>query len=206
MTGWEFGLVYLAWLVGGASPGPATLALASTGMTRGRRPALALALGILAGSASWAFAAALGFGAAMAANAWLAESLRVAGALYILWLAFKSLRSSLSSGASKLGAAAPDDLRRAFLSGLVLHVANPKAIISWAAVYAVVTPPGANPWALASTGLILFTGSILVFVGYALIFSTHAAAKRYASARRWFEAVFGILFGGAALTLLSSRP
>ena len=43
MTGWELALLYLAWLIGGGSPGPATLALASTGMARGRRAALALA-------------------------------------------------------------------------------------------------------------------------------------------------------------------
>ena len=42
MSGWELALLYIAWLVGGASPGPATLALASTGMARGRRTALAV--------------------------------------------------------------------------------------------------------------------------------------------------------------------
>lgn len=205
MTGWEFGAVYLAWLVGGASPGPATLALASTGMARGRRAALALALGILLASAIWAAAAALGFSAAMLANAWLAEALKIAGAVYILWLAAKSLRSAMRPGVSTLGAAAPAEAGRAFFSGLTLHLANPKPILGWGAIYAVVTPPGAGFWDLASTGLILFTGSILVFVGYALLFSTEAAARRYAGARRWFEAVFGVLFGGAALAILTTR-
>lgn len=60
MTGWELALLYIAWLIGGGSPGPATLALASTGMARGRKAALALAMGILVGSGAWGIAAAGG--------------------------------------------------------------------------------------------------------------------------------------------------
>lgn len=205
MTGWELALLYAAWLVAGGSPGPATLALASTGMARGRRPALALALGILVGSATWAVLAAVGFGAAMLANAWLAEALRVVGAVYILWLAFKSLRSALKAGEPSFAAALPANLKRAFLGGLMLHVANPKAILSWGAVYAVAVPPGSGWTELAGVGLFLFSGSILIFVGYALMFSTETAMRRYMRARRWFEAAFGVLFGGAAIAILTAR-
>ncbi len=205
MTGWELALLYVAWLVAGGSPGPATLALASTGMARGRQPAVALAMGILAGSAAWAIAAAVGFGAAMLANAWLAEALRVVGAAYILWLAFKSLRSALKAGEPTFAAAMPADLKRAFLGGLTLHVANPKAILSWGAVYAVAVPPGSGVAELAGMGLFLFSGSIIVFVGYALMFSTETAMRRYMRARRWFEAAFGVLFGAAAIAILTAR-
>ncbi|MEM7545638.1 MAG: LysE family translocator [Pseudomonadota bacterium] len=205
MTGWELAILYIAWLIGGASPGPATMALASTGMSRGRRSAIALALGILAGSAAWATAAAAGFSAAMLANAWLADGLRIAGATYILWLAFKSLCSAMTPGMPAMAAALPADPRRAFLGGLMLHVANPKAILSWGAVYAIAVPPGSGIVEIASVGLFLFTGSIIVFVGYALLFSTEAAMRRYAAARRWFEAAFGVLFGGAAVTILTAR-
>lgn len=205
MTGCELALLYLAWLVAGGSPGPATLAIASTGMSRGRKPALALALGVLAGSATWGVIAALGFGAAMLTHAWLAEALRIFGAAYILWLAFKSLRSAFRPGAPALGKAAPADLRRAFLGGLALHASNPKAILSWGAVYAIAVPPGSGMGELLFTGLFLFSGSILIFVGYALLFSTETAMRRYMGARRWFEAAFGVLFGGAAVAILTAR-
>lgn len=205
MTGWELALLYIAWLIGGGSSGPATLALASTGMARGRKAALALAMGILVGSGAWAIAAAAGFSAAMVANAWLADSLRIIGVLYILWLAFKSIRSALCPGAPTMAAAMPAKPAKAFLGGLMLHVTNPKAILSWGAVYAVAVPPGAGVAELAGMGLFLFSGSIIVFVGYALMFSTEAAMRRYMRARRWFEAAFGVLFGGAAIAILSAR-
>ena len=205
MTGWELALLYLAWLIGGGSPGPATLALASTGMARGRRAALALAGGILVASAAWAVAAAAGFSAAMLANAWAADALRIVGALYILWLAFKSIRSAMKPGAPALAAAMPAEPRRAFFGGLTLHITNPKAILSWGAVYAIAVPPGSGVAEIAGVGAFLFSGSILIFVGYALLFSTEAAMRRYAAARRWFEALFGVLFGGAAIAILTAR-
>ena len=205
MTGWELALLYIAWLIGGGSSGPATLALASTGMARGRKAALALAMGSLVGSGAWAIAAAAGFSAAMVANAWLTDSLRIIGVLYILWLAFKSIRSALRPWAPTMAAAMPAKPAKAFLGGLMLHVTNPKAILSWGAVYAVAVPPGAGVAELAGMGLFLFSGSIIVFVGYALMFSTEAAMRRYMRARRWFEAAFGVLFGGAAIAILSAR-
>ncbi|MEL7464095.1 MAG: LysE family translocator [Pseudomonadota bacterium] len=205
MTGWELALLYVAWLIGGGSPGPATLALASTGMARGRKTALALALGILVASAAWAVAAAAGFGAAMLANAWLADLLRYVGAAYILWLAVKSIHSAMKPGAPKLAQAMPQEPRKAFWGGVMLHATNPKAILSWGAVYAIAVPPGSGIEALVAVGAFLFTGSILIFVGYALLFSTETAMRRYAAARRWFEAIFGVLFGGAAIGVLSAR-
>ncbi|MDG1971879.1 MAG: LysE family transporter [Paracoccaceae bacterium] len=70
----------------------------------------------------------------MVVNAWLADSLRIIGVLYILWLAFKSIRSALRSGAPTMAAAMPAKPAKAFLGGLMLHVTNPKAILSWGAV------------------------------------------------------------------------
>ena len=205
MSFWELVLLYVAWLIGGGSPGPATLALASTGMARGRKTALALALGILVASACWAVAAAAGFSAAMLANAWLADALRYAGAAYILWLAIKSIRSAMKPGAPKLAAAMPPEPRKAFWGGVTLHITNPKAILSWGAIYAIAVPPGSGVETLIGMGLFLYTGSILIFVGYALLFSTETAMRRYAAARRWFEAAFGLLFGGAAIGILTAR-
>ncbi len=205
MTGIEFALLYLAWILGGASPGPATLALASTALAHGRAPALALAAGITTGSALWGVAAGLGLGALMLTQAWLVETLRYIGAAYILWLALKAARSALRSD-PPMPRTAPVDRRRAFLRGLFLHLANPKAIFSWGAVFAVAMPAEAGVADLVFTWAFLLTGSVLVFFGYALVFSRAAAMARYLRLRRWFEAGFAVLFGGAAVLILRAKP
>ena len=69
------------------------MGIAGTAMTTGRGAALAFALGILFGSASWGLAAAFGLSALMLANAWVFEVVRYAGALYLGWLAVKALKS-----------------------------------------------------------------------------------------------------------------
>ena len=88
-------LILIAALVAGASPGPATLAIAGTSMSSGRKSGLSLASGIMTGSLIWSVAAALGIGAIMLANAWVFEIIRYFGAIYLMFLAYKSGRSAL---------------------------------------------------------------------------------------------------------------
>ena len=89
-------LILLAALIATVSPGPATLALAGTSMGAGRKAGLFLAGGITTGSLIWSISAAAGLGAAMAANAWVLETIRYFGAGYLLFLAWKSARSAFS--------------------------------------------------------------------------------------------------------------
>ena len=195
-------LLLLGWGLAGASPGPATLAISGAAMRHGRRAGLATGLGVWCGSAAWGIAAALGVSALMLSYAWVAEALRVAGALYLIWLGFRSLRGALRP-AARVGAAPP--ARRAFLRGLAIHLTNPKAILSWGAVYAVALPPGA-PWAeVWGVFAALSSVSALVFLGYGALFAAAPVRRGHARAGRWIEGAFGVLFGAAGLRLLAAR-
>ncbi|MCG6558920.1 LysE family translocator [Ruegeria sp. 1NDH52C] len=199
------GLVVLGWLVAGGSPGPATLTIAGTGMAEGRGAALAVALGIVAGSASWGLAAALGMSALMLTHVWIVETVRYAGALYLLWLAVKSLRAGLAPQGIKPFRTATGTARRLFLRGYLIHLTNPKAILSWGAVFAIALPPTASLASVFALFAVLITASTCLFLGYALLFSTRAIGEGYRRLRRWFELSFALLFGGAALKLLTAR-
>ncbi|RLJ40807.1 threonine/homoserine/homoserine lactone efflux protein [Litoreibacter meonggei] len=205
MTGVELGLLLVAWAVAGASPGPATLAIAGTSMERGRAAGLAVAAGIVCGSASWGVAAALGMSALMLANAWLVEILRYAGAAYLMYLGIKALRSGLSNKPLASVQAKRGGLRSIYLKGLLLHLTNPKAIFSWGAIFAIAVPPGSDMWVVWETFAALFVVSNLVFFGYALLFSTAAFIRGYQRMRRWFEISFGLMFGFAGLKILTAR-
>ena len=93
----NFWIIIGASLLGGLTPGPATLAIAGTSMARGRAMGLALAWGVTGGSMVWAVFAALGVGALLAANQWLIEVIRYAGAAYLAWLGFKAARSAMQA-------------------------------------------------------------------------------------------------------------
>ena len=201
----EFVVIWIGWLMAGGSPGPATLSISGTAMMRGRQAALMVALGVLAGSASWGIAAALGLSAVMLANAWIFEVIRYIGAAYLLWLAFKALRGAISPGAAKTGQAFSGGPRKLFAKGMALHITNPKAILSWGAIYAIVAPPTAGPVMLFQYFGLLFAGSILIFIGYAILFSAPPVAQAYARARRWFDLAFAGFFGFASLKILTAR-
>ena len=122
-------IILSAALIAGASPGPATLAIADTSMRQGRKFGLALAAGVTTGSLMWSVAAAFGLGALMLANAWAFEMLRYFGAAYLLFLAFKSAKSALGPDAEMREGVPARSLGRAYAKGLALHLTNPKAIL-----------------------------------------------------------------------------
>lgn len=198
-------LILLAALIATASPGPATLAIAGTAMAGGRRYGLALASGVTTGSLTWSTGAAAGLSVAMLAHAWVFEALRYAGAAYLLFLAFKSARSALTPKAETATRIAAPSLGGAYRRGLLLHLTNPKAILFFGALYAVGVPAGASPATLALVIAAVGLQSLVLFHGYALLFSSPPLARGYAKLRRWFEAVFAAAFAFAGLKILTAR-
>lgn len=198
-------LILLAALVGVASPGPSTLAIAGTSMTSGRRYGLALAAGVMTGSWSWSIAAALGLSAIMFANAWIFEVMRYLGAGYLLYLAYKSTRSALNRSQNSAPGMAVKSYRSAYAKGLAMHLTNPKAILFFGSLFSIGVPKGTSIESLAIVVLAVGLQSTIVFHGYALLFSSPPIAQTYVKLRRWFEAIFALVFGIAGLKILTVR-
>lgn len=197
-------LILLAALVASASPGPATLAIAGTSMGSGRASGLSLASGITIGSLMWSVSAALGLGAVMLANAWMFEVVRYFGAAYLMFLAYKSARSALSR---KDIATKPmtGSKSRLFTKGLLLHVTNPKAILFFGSLYSLGIPVGSSIGDLAIVIIAVGIQSVLIFYGYAILFSSKAMTRVYLRLRRWFEGAFAIGFGAASFKIITAK-
>lgn len=197
-------LILLAALVASASPGPATLAIAGTSMGTGRASGLSLASGITTGSLMWSVSAALGLGAVMLANAWMFEVVRYFGAAYLMFLAYKSARSALSR---KDIATKPmtGSKSRLFTKGLLLHVTNPKAILFFGSLYSLGIPVGSSIGDLAIVIIAVGIQSVLIFHGYAILFSSKAMTRVYLRLRRWFEGAFAIGFGAASFKIITAK-
>ncbi|RKF14685.1 LysE family translocator [Roseovarius spongiae] len=203
MSGHELILLLIAWAVAAGSPGPATLAISSAAMAEGRLAGFAIAAGVFAGSAFWGIAAGAGMSAVMMAHAWAFEAIRLAGAAYLLWLAFKALRRAVHPPSAAPVHTAPG-LRRLWLRGALIHVTNPKAVLAWGAVYAIALPPAAAPLAVWKLFALLLAVSGAIFFGYGLLFSTPRIARGYLRLRRGFEGAFALLFGAAGLMILTT--
>ena len=204
MTDVNLPVILFAAFLAASSPGPATLAIAGTSMSSGRREGLAIALGVTTGSLIWSISAAFGLGAVMQAHAWIFEIVRYLGGAYLMFLAFKAARSAWRGhqmAPSSLAAITP---RRAYAKGVALHLTNPKAILFFGALYAIGIPPGTPPSELIKVILAVGLQSVIMFHLYALIFSSAPMAQAYARAKRWFESFFAIAFGAIAIKVLTT--
>ncbi len=205
MTDINLPMILFAAFIASGSPGPATLAIAGTSMSSGRRAGLALASGVTTGSFMWSVSAAFGLGAVMAANVWVFEIIRYAGAAYLLWLAVKAARSAWAGNRLAAKPLPPTTPTRAYGKGLALHLTNPKAVLFFGALYAIGVPPGTPASGLVMVILAVGAQSLIMFHLYAVIFSSAPMTAAYTRAKRGFEAFFALAFGAIAFKVLTTK-
>ncbi|MFS2092941.1 LysE family translocator [Pseudomonas sp. Pseusp11] len=201
-------LVFTAYIVGAASPGPSNMRIMGVAMHQGRKPALVLAAGVISGSFFWGSMAATGVSAILAQYAQALFALKIVGGIYLLFLAIKAGRSALNSDErlqKELAAAPTISGFGLYRRGLLMHLTNPKALLGWIATMTL----GLGPHATPETVVIILAGcavlSVTIFCSYAIVFSTTPMIRGYRRARRWIEGTLGLVFGAAGIKLLFSR-
>jgi len=198
---------YVAYLVAVLSPGPAVFTIIGTAIAQGRKAGLITALGISLGSATWAISAAMGMAALLRHYALALEILKIAGGLYLLYLGWKAFRAASlkEEDLPSLVRSSDRSSRQLFLRGYAIHVTNPKAIFAWLAIISLGLPPGAPGTAIAVIIGGCLASGLLIFTGYAILFSTSQALRVYRAARRWIEGAMSAVYCFAGLKLLTSR-
>jgi len=200
-------LSYAAFLLAIASPGPNILAVIGTSMSVGRASGMALAFGVSAGSFTWGLLTAFGLSAIVASYAWALFAIKIFGGIYLLWLAYKSLKSSASR--HDIEAKELTGGRRTpfgyFSRGYVIQMTNPKAALAWIAIISLGLKDGAPLWVSAAIVLGTFLLSVIIHTLYAIAFSTPVMVRLYGRARRAIQGVLGVFFAFAGLRMLMHR-
>lgn len=203
----DLALVFVAFALVVGSPGPSTLAIMGTSMSDGRSSGLTLALGVSASSLTWGILSALGISALLAAYEPALYGIRLAGGLYLLFLAWRSARAALqpqdlpSSGHQATG----EPKWRTFSRGYLMHLTNPKAILGWLAIMTLGLKPD-MPQAIVPVMLAGCLAISLMFnCGYAVLFSTEPMVRAYRRARRWIQSSLAGFFAFAGYKLLTTR-
>ncbi|MDZ3830589.1 MAG: LysE family translocator [Sphingopyxis sp.] len=122
----------LAVLLIELTPGPNMAWLAALSIGDGRRAGLAATTGIAIGLFVNALAAALGIAFIVSESDLLWQILRWGGALFLLWLAWESWRDAGENSPARVMATASP--HRHFLSGMVVNLLNPKAMLFYVVV------------------------------------------------------------------------
>jgi threonine/homoserine/homoserine lactone efflux protein len=152
MASWEIlGAFFLAALLFAYMPGPALIYTAAQTMARGRRAGFMAALGLHLGGYVHVAAATLGLSALFQFVPPLYTALKIAGALYLVWLGISILRRRGEPAAPHVAARSA---RRAFVESMTVEVLNPKTVLFYVAFLPQFVDP-AGAWAVSLQFLVL---------------------------------------------------
>ena len=197
---------WLALAAAAIAPGPNLLTVATTALGDGKKLAVFVAAGVATGTFLWAIAAVLGLTWVFFAYPWSVDLLRIAGGLYLVFLGLKAIRAGLRRGRQDVAPAASGiSPWRALRRGFTVVATNPKSLLAWTAIAALVVAPD-TPLA---TGLVFAAVSMVIsfsiYASYAVVFSLPALRRRYRSIANRLEIVFGALFCLFGARLLAGR-
>jgi threonine/homoserine/homoserine lactone efflux protein len=189
----------LAVLLIELTPGPNMAWLAGLAATEGRQRGLAAVAGIALGLSANGVLAALGLAALLQAAPQLWIWLRLAGAAMMVWLAVEAWRGAATAGKAQPGGSA----RRAFATGALINLLNPKAYL----FFLVVAPQfmgGARLGLSSALLLCLVSVTIATAIHLAIVLAGSQAhawlndPQRTATVRR----VFAVVMLGVAVSFL----
>ncbi|MGW2326425.1 LysE family translocator [Streptomyces sp. NPDC001700] len=197
------------------TPGLDTLLVLRTSVSQGRNAGLAASVGILAGCLVWGFATAVGLTALLTASRVAYDTLRVAGAVYLVWLGasalWRSRRGAVTEAEGEpepVGPGAVDGTESrgrwaAFRAGVGTNLLNPKAGVFYMSLIPQFTPDGASVF----TATLVFTAIDIVELAlwYWVVSGAASALSdriRRPAFRRRMEQVSGVAFFGFAANLL----
>jgi threonine/homoserine/homoserine lactone efflux protein len=199
----------LACLILVVTPGPDMAFVLGQTLAGGARRGWAATAGVYAGVGIHILLAALGVAALVAANPALFTALRIAGALYLLWLGLQGIRAALRSPDPQADAPPPAiSLSAAFRQGFVTNLLNPKVGLFFLAFVPLFVDPGRSPaWVQMLILGPLLPAMALPFYALLIPAAARVAGRLRASrAGRWLDVVAGTLFVGLGVRMLLGAP
>ena len=189
------------------SPGPNMMYLVSRSICQGSRAGLISLAGVGVGFLVWMSLAVGGITAMLAAVPFAYDALRIAGAVYLAWLAWSTLRPGGRSP-FQVRELASDSPRRLFAMGLVTNLLNPKvAVLYLSLLPQFIDPARGSVWlqgvALGATQIaISMIGNGVLALCAGRVASFLIRRPRWAQVQRWMMgSVLGALAARMAIEI-----
>jgi threonine/homoserine/homoserine lactone efflux protein len=191
----DLGLFVLAGLLLNITPGPDMLYIIGRGTSRGWRAGAAAALGVGAGCFVHIAAAALGISALITASATAFAILKIAGAIYLMYVGVSMIvRPELVEGGTESARPEPVEggTKHTFIQGFLTNVLNPKVALFFLAFLPqfISADATAKPLAFLLLGVIFTFNATLwnLFVAWSAARMSHALGGR---ALAWMQRCIG---------------
>ncbi|MEU6431503.1 LysE family translocator [Microbispora sp. NPDC046973] len=189
------------------SPGPNMMYLVSRSISQGRRAGIVSLSGVVAGFLVYLTATNLGLAALFAAVPQVLTVIRLAGAGYLIWLAWKTIRPGGTS-VFTVRDVPHDPPSRLFAMGLTTNLLNPKIAILYISVIPQFVDVGAGNVLAQGVVLGLFQIAVAATVNLSIVLAAGSVAGFLAHRPAWLRAqriAMGSMLGALAVMLAFSR-
>jgi threonine/homoserine/homoserine lactone efflux protein len=207
MTGANFSLFLLAALIIAAVPGPGIFYVTARTLSGGRKAGVASTFGTALGGLVHVVAGGLGVSAIILASAQLFTALKLAGALYLIWLGIRTFREAGKLPTEQISATGA---ARAFREGVAVEALNPKTAAFFLAFIPQFLDPAAGQLAFQFMTLGLISVALNTFADVVVV-AVASAARDHLVRRPIFVQRLrqgsGLFMAGLGLSLaLARRP
>ncbi|MDZ3831218.1 MAG: LysE family translocator [Sphingopyxis sp.] len=195
-----FALVALGMVL---TPGPNMVYLISRSICQGRAAGIVSLAGVALGFVFYMLCAAFGITALVMAVPFAYDAIRIAGAFYLLWLAWQAVRPGGRSP-FEVRALVADPPARLFLMGFLTNLLNPKIAVMYLSLLPqFITPDGGGilrqALALGSVQIVVSIAvNLVIVVGAASIAHVLVRRPTFATIQRW---VMGTVLAGLAVRM-----
>ena len=188
------------------TPGPDFFIVSQTAISRSRKEAMLVVLGITMGVMFWAYFALMGLNIIFEKIAWLRQGLFIAGGLYLCWLGLQMLRSALSKGkptAKQIHL--PQAPYLFFMKGFLTNLSNPKAVIYFGSIFSLFL---SHPQVSQHHSLLFILVSVETLIWFtvvAFVFSLPVFRDAYQNFAKWIDGISGGVFTLLGVYLIGNR-
>jgi threonine/homoserine/homoserine lactone efflux protein len=193
------------------TPGADTALVTRNVITRGRAAAFFTTLGICLGCLTYATLSALGLAAVLNRSAALFDAVKLAGAVYLIYIGGVSLWSGLRGRNSGATAAPPQAIAsqrrlRSFAEGLFTNLLNPKVALFYLTFLPQFIAPGESVLKKSLLLALIHVGMGMLWLTlFASLLHTMSGVFSRASVRRKLEALTGGLLIAFGLKLALAK-
>lgn len=201
----SLGSVLGALLIGAISPGPSFVLVARTAMVVSRIDGLSTAIGMGVGGVIFSVLVLFGLQVVLASVPWLYLALKLAGGLYLIYIAAKIWRGAkepivISSTEEGL----PQAATKSFLLGLFTQMSNPKTAVVYGSIFAALLPNNLPLSAILTLPFLVFLIEAGWYSVVALMLSSASSRATYLRSKMHIDRIAGGVMGLLGLKLLTA--
>ncbi len=186
------------------SPGPSFVMVARNAIGLSRRDGVATAFGMGIGAICFAGIALAGLYTLLSTVAWLYAGLKIAGGLYLLYIASRIWRGAGQPVTMGKNEAQGARSGKSFWSGLTTQLSNPKTAVAYGSIFVALLPQHPPLWCYFALPPLVFAIETGWYTVVALCFSSQRPRDLYLRAKRWIDRVAAGAIAALGLRLILS--